>query len=98
MSERRPATTIAELDIYLDIHLGIIMDAIKNMQAKVDSMSNLLATKVELDNGLQALRKEMHEKSLRSTWRRVTEFAIGVTALAAALSLVIAVARSANLI
>ena len=93
MSERRPATTIGELDI----HLGFIMDELKDVRARVDGMVGLLATKAELHSEVQSIRKELNEKSLLSTWRRVTELAISVSAVAAAVGLLIAVVRWAKL-
>ena len=93
MSECRPATTIGELDI----HLGFIMDELKDVRARVDGMVGLLATKAELHSEVQSIRKELNEKSLLSTWRRVTELAISVSAVAAAVGLLIAVVRWAKL-
>ena len=94
MSERRPATTIGELDI----HLGFIMDELRDVRARVDGMVSLLATKAELHSEVQSIRKEMHENSLRSFWRRLTEFFVGVTALAAVVGLVVAVAKSLKML
>jgi hypothetical protein len=86
MNERRPATTIGELDI----HLGFLMQELKAMRERVDGMFNLMATKEELAREIAALRAEVKENSPRSFMRTVTELATGVAAVSAAVGIIAA--------
>lgn len=89
IAERRPATTIGELDI----HLGFLMDELKEMREQQESMMRLLATKQEVE----ALRTELEAKikngSFSAFLRRLTEIAVAVTALCTAAGFVFAVLK-----
>lgn len=89
IADRRPATTIGELDI----HLGFLMDELKDMREQQENMMRLLATKQELE----ALRMELESKikngSFSSFLRRLTEIAVAITAVCTAAGFVYAVLR-----
>ena len=85
MSERRPATTIGELDI----HLGFLMDEIREMSKQLAG----LATKDELDKEVASIRAELADRSVGGAWRKLTSIAVGVSALAASVGVVVAVFR-----
>lgn len=89
IAERRPATTIGELDI----HLGFLMDELKTMREQQDSMLRMLATKQEVSELRAELEAKIKNGSFSSFFRRLTEIAIGVTAVCTAVGFVIAVMR-----
>jgi len=89
MSDRRPATTIGELDI----HLGFVMDELRDMRGTLDR----LATKEWVSAKISDLEVKIEANTPRSVWKRITEMAVGVTALAAMLGVVVAVVKWTNL-
>lgn len=89
MIERRPATTIGELDI----HLGFLMEELRGMKAQQDFMLQKLATKEEVAKQIGELRDKVEANSPRSFWKRITEIAVGVVALCTAIGFIIAVFR-----
>ena len=89
MSDRRPAQTIGELDI----HLGFVMDELRDMRGTQDR----LATKEWVSTKIADLEVKIEANTPRSLWKRVTEMAVGVTALAAMLGVVVAVVKWAKL-
>ena len=89
IAERRPATTIGELDI----HLGFLMEELREMRKRQDSMVQMLATKQEVADQIAELREKIAENSPRSFWKRVTEIAVGVVAICTATGFLVAVFR-----
>jgi hypothetical protein len=89
IAERRPATTIGELDI----HLGFLMEELREMRSQQQEMIQNLATKAEVATQIATLRQEISDNSPRSFWRRLTEIAVGVVAVCTAVGFVIAVFR-----
>ena len=89
MSDRRPAQTIGELDI----HLGFVMDELRDMRGTLDR----LATKEWVSTKIADLEVKIEANTPRSLWKRVTEMAVGVTALAAMLGVVVAIVKWAKL-
>ena len=89
MSDRRPAQTIGELDI----HLGFVMDELRDMRGTLDR----LATKEWVSTKIADLEVKIEANTPRSLWKRVTEMAVGVTALAAMLGVVVAAVKWAKL-
>ena len=93
MSERRPATSIAEIDV----HIGYIQQQLRDMS---DSLSEM-ATKTDIDElkqqmsgyatraELDAARAEWREKSAGSTFDRVTTV---ITKLGASITVIVAAA------
>lgn len=89
MIERRPATTIGELDI----HLGFLMEELRDIKAQQGAMLNKLATKEEVAEQIAELREKIDAQSIRSFWKRLTEIAVGIVALSTAVGFIIAVFR-----
>jgi len=89
MIERRPATTIGELDI----HLGFIMEELRDVRAQQGAMLAKLATKEEVAEQIGELRAKIEANAPRSFWKHVTEIAVGVVALCTAVGFIIAVFR-----
>lgn len=89
MIERRPATTIGELDI----HLGFLMEELRGIKAQQDAMLQKLATKEEVSEQIAELRKKIEDNSPRSFWKRATEIAVGVVAMCTAAGFLVAVFR-----
>lgn len=87
MPERRPATTISELDL----HLGYLMEELREMRSQQQEMMHKLATKEEVATQIHELRQQIEANSPRSFWKGLTEIAVGVTALATATGFVIAI-------
>lgn len=85
MSDRRPAQTIGELDI----HLGFVMDELRDMRGTLDR----LATKEWVSTKIADLELKIEANTPRSVWKRITEMAVGVTALAAMLGVVVAIVK-----
>jgi hypothetical protein len=92
MMERRKAETIGELDT----HLGYMMEELskvtgelKEMRDHFNALVTLMATKVELE----ALREEVRRQSPSSIWKTVVWISAGVTALAGAFGVLVAVFR-----
>jgi len=93
VTERRPAGTIGELDI----HLGFVMQELKDMRERVDRMMAMLATKEELAKEIAALRAEIQDQAPKTIWKNMTGIAIGVTSIAGAFAVVVAVFRYLHL-
>jgi hypothetical protein len=101
MTERRPATTIEQLDI----HFGYMMAELKDMRERLDHTFTLLASKQEemgkshasLINEVNELRARVDAQAPRTRWKGFTEIAIGVTAIAAAFGVVSAIFRYLHL-
>ena len=93
MDELRPAATIGELDVHMRLSLRHIMDELRNIRAQVDDALKRLATTEQLDREIAAVHKRIDGNSPRSVWRSVTEIAIGVTAVSAALGVLVALFR-----
>lgn len=93
IQERRPATTIGELDI----HLGFVMDELKEMREQHDSMLRMLATKQEVSDLRADLELKIKNGSLTAFLRRLTEIAVAITAVCTAAGFVFAVLRFVRL-
>ena len=89
MTERRPATTIGELDI----HLGFLMEELRDIRQRQESMVSMLATKQEVADQIAALKTQIEANSPRSFWRRTTEMAVGIVAICTAVGFFVAVFR-----
>ncbi len=89
IAERRPATTIGELDI----HLGFLMEELRDIRQRQESMVHMLATKQEVADQISALKTQIDENSPRSFWKRLTEMAVGVVAVCTAVGFLVAVFR-----
>lgn len=89
MPERRPATSISELDI----HLGYLMEELRDMRERQEQMIHSLATKQEVADAIASLNKRIDSNSPRSFWKGLTEIAVGVVALSTAVGFLIAVFR-----
>lgn len=85
MSDRRPAQTIGELDI----HLGFVMDELRDMRGTLDR----LATKEWVSAKITDLEVKIEANTPRSVWKRITDMAVGVTALAAMFGVVVAIVK-----
>lgn len=93
ISPRRPATTIGELDI----HLGFIMEEMRGLRVQQETMLQQLATKQEVADLKKDLDAKISANSVSAWWKRLTEICVGLTALAAAIGVIIAVFRFFNL-
>lgn len=89
IAERRPATTIGELDI----HLGFLMEELRDIRQRQESMVNMLATKQEVAEQIATLKSQIDANSPRSFWKRITEIAVGVVAVCTAIGFLVAVFR-----
>lgn len=89
IAERRPATTIGELDI----HLGFLMEELRDIRQRQESMVNMLATKQEVADQIADLKAKIEANSPRSFWKRITEMAVGVVAVCTAIGFLVAVFR-----
>jgi hypothetical protein len=89
MPERRPATTISELDL----HLGYLMEELREMRNQQQEMVHKLATKEEVATQINELKQQIAANSPRSFWKGLTEIAVGITALATAVGFIIAIFR-----
>lgn len=89
IAERRPATTIGELDI----HLGFLMEELRDIRQRQESMVNMLATKTEVAQQIAALKAQIDSNSPRTFWRRLTEIAVGIVALCTSAGFIIAIFR-----
>jgi len=86
---RRQATTIGELDT----SLGFVMEELHKIRSTQERMETLLATKAEVSEHVRELNKKIEEHSPRRFWRGLTEIAVGITALSAAIGVMVAVVR-----
>lgn len=97
MTERRPATTIEQLDI----HFGYMMAELKDMRERLDHTFTLLSSKQEemgkshasLINEVNELRARVESQAPRSIGRLITEIAIGITAVSGAFYVVVSIFR-----
>lgn len=89
IAERRPATTIGELDI----HLGFLMEELREIRTRQEAMTSMLATKQEVAEQINTLKKQIEDNSPRSFWKRTTEMAVGIVAVCTATGFAIAVFR-----
>jgi hypothetical protein len=89
MTERRPATTIGELDI----HLGFIMEELRGLRTQQQEMLQMLATKRELDDKIAELNKRIDEESATVFFGKIKSVAIWITVIAAAAGVVLAFAK-----
>jgi hypothetical protein len=87
ISDRRPATTIGELDI----HLGFLLEELTQMREQQERMVQMLATKTELAELRRDLEGQIKNGSFSAFWRRLTEIAVGITAVCTAVGFVFAV-------
>jgi regulator of replication initiation timing len=87
ITERRPATTIGELDI----HLGFLMEEVTQMRQEHDKMMAMLATKQEVAEKVAELKAMINGNSVGAFWRRLTEISVGVVALCTAVGFIVAV-------
>jgi hypothetical protein len=90
MTERRSAKTIEELDV----HFGYMMSELQSMRKDISEMSRLLATKEELNREIATLRAEVQNQAPKTIWKKGTDVAVGISAVAAAFWVVISVLRS----
>lgn len=89
MQERRPATTIAELDL----HLGYIMEELRDMRMRYETMMRELATKAEVAEHVRLLEEKIVANSPRTLGHMITQLAIGISAVAAAVIVIINIVR-----
>lgn len=81
----------------VDIHLRMIVRELREIKGTQDAMLDKLATKVEVTEKIAFLQKQIDANAPRSIWRRMTEIAVGITALAGAVGVAVAVLRWAKL-
>ena len=93
MTERRSATTIEQLDV----HFGYMMEELQNMRRELVEMRQMLATKEELNREIAALRTEVQNQAPKTIWRKWTEIALGISAIAAAFWVVVSVLRALHI-
>lgn len=93
MTERRSATTIEQLDV----HFGYMMEELQNMRRELIEMKTMLATKEELNREIATLRAEVQAQAPKTIWRKSTEIAVGISAIAAAFWVVVSVVRYLHL-
>ena len=79
MSERRPATTIGELDI----HLGNVMDKLSN----VETMLTKMATRDYVDEQVRQVNEKIHAAKPSTQLANVAKVAAGVMVIVAFLSM-----------
>jgi 1,4-dihydroxy-2-naphthoyl-CoA synthase len=91
--DRRPAQTIGELDI----HLGFLMEELREMRQQVNGMVALMATKEELAKEVLQIREEIKENSPGTFGRRMVAIAVGITSVAAATGVLVAIFRALKL-
>jgi hypothetical protein len=108
MNDRRPATTIGELDIHLSNLQGRIADlaaALNNMaintatKADIDSIKMSLstfATKTEVAADLRELRLELDRSKPSTMLRNFAAVLAGIAALGAVVAMVLAVSEFVN--
>jgi hypothetical protein len=85
MTERRPATTIEGLDI----HLWHVMEKLIAVEERIGKMVTIDHMNAEI----QQLRKELKEQAPQTIWRKMTEIAVGLTAVAGAFAVLVAIFR-----
>lgn len=85
MSDRRPATTIGELDI----HLGFLMEELKEVRSTLDQ----LATKEWVSAKIYDIETKIEANSPKSIWKRSTELAVGFVAVSAAFALAVKIIK-----
>lgn len=93
--DRRPATTIGELDV----HLSYVGEELKEIRQRLQDMAttdDIDALRDELQGyatrkELEALERKVHEQSPSSVMGRAKEYALTFVAFAAAIGAVVAV-------
>ena len=90
MSERRPATTIGELDI----HLGFIMEELKAVRDQQREMLTILATKNEVDEKIRALSERIDKESYGAFMDKVQRVFKWIAVVAAGSAVIVAISRS----
>ena len=90
IQERRPATTIGELDI----HLGFLMEELRAVRDQQQEMIRMLATKQDVAEQIAALNKRIDDESTSAFFKRVVVVATGIVAIAAAVGVIVAFARA----
>jgi len=100
MTERRPATTIGELDI----HLGFVMDEIRDFKALLGQMSTRAETERNIAEAvrvvaedLATLKRKVDDQSPRSMFDNLTRISLGIAAIAAALAVFVGVVHWSKL-
>lgn len=81
----------------VDLHLRMIVRELRDIKANQAEMLKDLATKAELDKQVAGLQRQIDAITPRSIWKRMTEIAVGVTAFATAVGVVVAVVKWAKL-
>ena len=85
MSERRPATTIGELDI----HLGNVMDQIAQLSKNVDGVQqslSRLATRDYVDDQVRQVNERIHAAKPTTQLGNLAKAASGLLAIVAVLA------------
>jgi RNA processing factor Prp31 len=85
MTERRPATTIEGLDI----HLWHVMEKLIGLETEIKKM----VTIDHMNSEIAQLRKELKDQAPQTIWRKMTEIAVGLTAVAGAVAVLVAIFR-----
>lgn len=81
----------------VDIHLRMIVRELREIKGTQDAMLDKLATKVEVTEKIAFLQKQIDAITPRSIWKRMTEIAVGVTALSACAGVIVAIVKWAKL-
>ena len=81
----------------VDIHLRMIVRELRDIKGTQDAMLDKLATKAELAEKITHLQNQIDANTPRSLWKRMTEIAVGVTALATSVGVLAAVIKWAKL-
>lgn len=81
----------------VDIHLRMIVRELRDIKSTQDAMLDKLATKAELAEKIAHLQNQINANTPRSLWRRLTEIAVGVTALAASVGFLVEIIKWAKL-
>lgn len=90
MSEELPPVKSMEA---VDIHLRMIVRELQDIKGNLDK----LATKTEVERHVNYLQKQIDAITPRSIWKRMTEIAVGVTALSACAGVIVAIVKWAKL-
>ena len=94
MTERRSASTIEQLDV----HFGYMMEELQSMRRELVEMRQMHATKEELNREIATLRAEVQNQAPKTIWKKGTDIAVGISAVAAAFWVVVSVLRSLHLL
>lgn len=85
MSEIPPVQSMEAVDL----HLRLILSKIDEIQLR----QNEMVTKAEFAAEIQRLNTKIDSGSVQTTWKRVTEIAVGVVAMCTAIGFVVAVVK-----